>query len=97
MPPLLKLRCSARQCCIGRRWAESHIQHTVGLRWDGITSGQKAQLDSCLEAHGARRLFWYKPYGFLEVIKWTCEEWSSTTKAPLTYAAKLIQSYSLTA
>ena len=73
----------------------NHIRDKVELRWNGITLEQKYELDLFFRTQGGYKTFLYKPHGFQAEQKWTCEKWDSSTKSPLTFAASLVQSFSL--
>jgi len=71
----------------------NHIRQIVSLKWDGLTLDQMDQLRAFFEERGGYKSFWYQPYGFTTLMKWTCEEWSGVAGAPWTFTAKLTQSF----
>lgn len=73
----------------------NHIREVVSLRWDGLTLEQMTETRTFFEQHGGYMPFWYQPHGFAVPYRWTCREWSGTSGAPFTFAAKLRQSFSL--
>ncbi|PVA06108.1 phage tail protein [Thalassorhabdomicrobium marinisediminis] len=72
----------------------NHIREVVALKWNGITPAQREELEAFFRAHGGYKAFLYQPYGFATPVRWTCKEWSSTTKTPQTFTAKLRQDFS---
>jgi len=73
----------------------NYIREMIDLRWDGITYAQRQELDAFFKGQGGYIPFLYQPYGFDVVLRWTCKEWSSSTKVPFTYSAALVQDFSL--
>ena len=71
----------------------NHIREVIALRWDGIDLDTTQALRICVEERGGYKPFYYKPYGFVTAMKWTCAEWSGVAGAPWTVAAKLRQSF----
>ena len=73
----------------------NHIREVVALRWDGLTLDQMIDIRGFFQDHGGYLPFWYQPFGLAVPYRWTCKEWSGTAGAPLTFTAKLRQSFSL--
>lgn len=73
----------------------NHIRDVVSLNWDVITLTQLQELEGFFRERGGYKPFWFQPYGFAAPVKWTCQEWTSTTQAPHTFSATLRQSFTL--
>lgn len=72
-----------------------HIREVVFLRWEALTEPQLQELKTFFTERGGFRPFYYQPRGFLQVLKWTCPEWSMTDGSPWTFEAKLEQYFGL--
>ncbi|MFN3663089.1 phage tail protein [Yoonia sp.] len=73
----------------------NHIRRIVALNWAGLSPDDVAALDQFFADQGGHQPFYYAPWGIDEPLKWTCEEWSSSSGAPWTFTAKLEQSFTL--
>jgi phage-related protein len=75
----------------------NHIRENLDLRWDGIMLDQKQELDAFFRGLGGYKPFLYQPYGFTQPVQWTCSDWNWSSAAPISFTAKLVQDFSLTA
>ena len=71
----------------------NHIRDVVSLRWDGVTEAQMREIEAFFRARGGHEPFWYQPYGFDALVRWTCKDWSTSASAPWKVAATLTQSF----
>lgn len=72
----------------------NHIKKSVSLSWDVLTYAQMRQIVEFFERMGAVKAFYFQPFGEPVMLKWTCEEWTSSTDSGIwKVEATLVQSF----
>lgn len=72
----------------------NNIRETVELRWDGLTEREMHAINNFLVARKGAEVFYFKPAGYRQAMKWTCKEWSRNLGGGVwTMTAKLVQSF----
>lgn len=66
----------------------NHIRRVVELRWEVLTAGQAADLETFFVARGGAEPFRYQHHGSPFRL-WTCESWTRTSGAPSTFSCTL--------
>lgn len=75
----------------------NHIRRSLSLKWDGLTPGQVSELETFFVTQGGYKPFYYQHPSDSVMRKWTCDSWSSSISAPLTFSATLKEDFSLAA
>lgn len=75
----------------------NHIRKSVALRWDTLEFDQMREIIEFFEKQGGSKPFYFKPFGEIEMLKWTCKDWAPTTESGIwKISATLIQSFTNT-
>lgn len=72
----------------------NHIKDQLALKWDGLTYDQMQDMWTFFMRHQGNQMFYYRPFGYDSVGKWTCKEFTRATDDGIwKMTAKLIQSF----
>lgn len=56
----------------------NNIREHAQFRWNGLELWQMQAIIGFFEARKGAEVFYYRPAGYADPLKWTCKEWEKT-------------------
>ena len=75
----------------------NHVRQQVQLSWSALTQVQLDELVMFFSTQAGHLPSLYTPAGYGAPVKWTCREWSWQAGPPLSFRARLVETFTLAA